>query len=70
MVLVFGSIHDITRIEFGEISQLEKSGTYSRHISFFGYKGRASKHLGEFEIMEITLFSENKEALENIEFLK
>jgi len=63
MVMVYTSLHSITRIETGEISQLENTGTYTRRITFSGFKGSMSKEEGVFNFLELTLFAESEEEL-------
>lgn len=62
--MVYQSLHTMTRVEVFEISQLENTGSYSRRLKFFGYKGSCSKDEGEFEFLELTIFGETEQELE------
>lgn len=64
MPMVYQNLHTMTRVEVSEISELENSGSYTRKMTFSGYKGSMSKEEGIFDFLEITLFGESEEELE------
>ena len=66
MPMVYQTLHNISKIELGEIEQLRESGSYTRKLKFSGFKGSMSKIEEIFDFLELTLFADNVEELEII----